>query len=417
MADNQDSGRQAQAFHSLVRLLESLGSSTEGMFSRLYNVLSARDKAVVDAQALQEYQSRAEAIRDRARRQTIEIARLTGILGQIEEGVVMQAPDGRIILMNEAAQQLIGSTKKLWESELGQIFRTAQGVPPVERQMQLVGEPQQVVINNHVLGVRLAALNNDEGAPLGTVMILRNMSEEIQGQLGDRLRDSFIGQLSHELRTPLTSIKGMSDVLLNLPEGKPPKRSFLEAINRNVATLDRMVVELLDLSEIAAGSFEVHQNHVRLDDIAFTVLKGYEDELEKAGLRATSMVINPGALGIQGDTRRLQWALGHLLDNAIKYTPFGGDVLIQMGHQRGQRVLVQVVDNGVGIAPEHLPRIFERFYRATPKDEQGQDIDPRGLGQGLYIAEAVVEAHGGYLSVNSEPGRGSIFTAEFPLVS
>ncbi|MFP4322176.1 MAG: hypothetical protein ACLFTK_06970, partial [Anaerolineales bacterium] len=100
----KDDGQQAQAFHSLVRLLESLGSSTEGLFARLYTVLSARDKAVVDAHALQAYQERAEAIRDRARRQTIEIARLTGILGQIDEGVIMQAPDGRIILMNEAAQ-------------------------------------------------------------------------------------------------------------------------------------------------------------------------------------------------------------------------------------------------------------------------------------------------------------------------
>ncbi len=413
----KDDGQQAQAFHSLVRLLESLGSSTEGLFARLYTVLSARDKAVVDAHALQAYQERAEAIRDRARRQTIEIARLTGILGQIDEGVIMQAPDGRIILMNEAAQGLIGSTKNLWQTELGQLFRAAHGVAPVQRQMQMVGEPQEIVINNRVLGARLAAINSDEGEHLGTVMIIRNISHQVEAQLGDRLRDSFIGQLSHELRTPLTSIKGMSDVLLNLPEGKPPKRSFLEAINRNVATLDRMVVELLDLSEIAAGSFDVRREPLRLDDIAFTVLKGYEDEIERAGLRATGMIANTEALTIHGDNRRLQWAVGHLLDNAIKYTPPGGDIIIQLGHQRRERVLLQVADSGVGIAPEHLPRIFERFYRATPKDAHGQDIDPRGLGQGLYIAEAVVEAHEGYLSVISEPGVGTVFTAEFPLAS
>lgn len=406
--------RHAREFRGLVWMLEQLGSAAENVFSRLYGVLSARDKVVVNAQSLKTYQARAEMIQERARRQTVEIARLTGILGVIDEGVIMQAPDGRIILMNEAARRLIGSSKNMWQSELGQLFREAHEVPPVERQMQLVGEPKRIAINNLVLGVRLAAINDEDGRHLGTVMLLRDVTQD---SLAEKLKDSFIAHMSHELRTPLTAIKGMSDVLLNIPEGKPPKRSFLEAISRNVATLDRMVVELLDISEISTGSFEIRHDPLKLDELAFTVLKGFEPAIAENQQHATSMIVNLPALRIMGDNRRLQWAVGHLLDNALKYTLPGGDITLQLGKVRGNRVMLEVSDTGVGIQPKDLPHIFERFYRGEARTPDGRLIDPRGLGQGLYIAEAVVRAHDGYLSVASVPGEGSTFTVELPIAS
>jgi two-component system phosphate regulon sensor histidine kinase PhoR len=409
-----DTDRHTREFYGLVRILEDLGRATEGVFSRLYGALTARDKVVVDAEALRRYQARAESIRDHARRQAIEIARLTGILGTIEEGVIMQAPDGRVILMNEAARQLLGSAQNLWRSELGQMFREAHHLPPIDNQMQMVGESRRVTVNNRVLGVRLAAINDKGGVHLGTVMLLRDVSQEM---VSNRLKDSFIAQMSHELRTPLTAIKGASDVLLNTPEGMPPQRRFLEAITRNVATLDRMVVELLDISEISGGSFQVRQDHLDLDEVTFTVLKGFEPAIVDHHLHATSMVTNPRALHILGDNRRLQWALGHLVDNAIKYTLPGGNIYIQLGKVRNNRVMIEVSDTGVGIQPQDLPRIFERFYRGQPRTPEGRVLDPRGLGQGLFIAEAVIQAHGGYISVASVPGEGSTFTVELPLAS
>jgi len=403
--------RQAREFRGFVRLLEELGSSAEHVFSRLYGVLSARDKVVVDSHALDAYKNKAEAIRDRARQQTNEIARLTGILGVLDDGVIMQDPQGRIILMNEAARQMLGSAKNFWQTELGQFFKAGQGAAPVEQQMQVVGKPQRVTLNDRILGVRLAAINSEEGNHLGTVMLLHDASDV---SVGERLKDSFIAQISHELRTPLASIKGMSDVLLNTPEGKPPSRKFMEAISRNASLLDRMVVELLDISEISDGSFQIVHEPLELDELAFNVLKGFEPELAKHGLRARGMVVNTQALHIQGDNRRLQWAVGHLVDNAIKYTPNGGQVALRVGKMRGDRVMLQVADSGVGISPKDLPRIFERFYRGEARTPDGKVIDPRGLGQGLYIAQAVIEAHGGYVSVASIPGEGSTFTVELP---
>lgn len=403
---------QAHHFVGLVRVLNDLGNAAESVFARLYSGLSSRNKVREEADSFQQYQERAERIQERARRQTIEIARLTGILGKLDEGVIMQGADGRIILMNETARRLIGSTRHFWNSDLGTLFERTENIRPVDSQMQLVGEPMRVMVNDKALDVKLAAINDQKGEHLGTVMLMHDAAHQ---SVADKLKDSFIGQMSHELRTPLASIKGASEVLLNLPEGQPPNRKFLEAISRNVATLDRMVVQLIDISELSRGNMEVRSDALALDELTFTVLKGYEPRILKSHLHTTSMITNHRALQIQGDNRRLQWALGHLIDNAVNYTLPGGDIVIQMGKIRDQQVLLEIEDNGVGIQAKDLPFIFDPFYRGEARAQNGTLLDPRGLGQGLYIAQSVIKAHGGSVSVASVPGQGSTFTVALPL--
>jgi two-component system phosphate regulon sensor histidine kinase PhoR len=403
---------QAHHFVGLVRVLNDLGNAAESVFARLYSGLSSRNKVREEADSFQQYQERAERIQERARRQTIEIARLTGILGKLDEGVIMQGADGRIILMNETARRLIGSTRHFWNSDLGTLFERTENIRPVDSQMQLVGEPMRVMVNDKALDVKLAAINDQKGEHLGTVMLMHDAAHQ---SVADKLKDSFIGQMSHELRTPLASIKGASEVLLNLPEGQPPNRKFLEAISRNVATLDRMVVQLIDISELSRGNMEVRSDALALDELTFTVLKGYEPRILKSHLHTTSMITNHRALLILGDNRRLQWALGHLIDNAVNYTLPGGDIVIQMGKIRDQQVLLEIEDNGVGIQAKDLPFIFDPFYRGEARAQNGTLLDPRGLGQGLYIAQSVIKAHGGSVSVASVPGQGSTFTVALPL--
>jgi two-component system sensor histidine kinase ResE len=233
--------------------------------------------------------------------------------------------------------------------------------------------------------------------------------------ISDRLKDQFVTHMSHELRTPLTAIKGMSEVLLAMPEDRPPNRKFLEAISRNAAILDRMIVELLDISEIGAGSFAVREQDVDLPALVIKVILGLRSRIEKAELQLSFAVTNARRLTLLGDDRRLQWAIGHLIDNAIKYTEPGGEILVQVGRIRDGYALVEVSDTGVGISPRDLPHIFERFYRGEARTPDGRVIDPRGLGQGLFVARAVAEAHGGYLSVATALGEGSTFTMALPL--
>lgn len=412
-------GDNTQQFRGFLRVVNELGTATDTLFKRIYGSLSRRRKTLVDTEALRRAQSHARALQRRTRIQSQELARLTGVLAVLNEGVVMQDTQGRIVLMNQSAKQLLGSVNAFWESPLGHMFRdystsledepntTITGLEPL-------GESEMVEVNDQKLGVRLARVFSNRGNVLGTVMVIGDVRQP--DTLTDRLKTSFITQMTHELRTPLTSIKGMSDVLLSMPEGRPPKRSFLEAIGRNVAVLDRMIVELLDLSEIEADNFQVRQDPVRLDEQIFAVIQGMEPRLNKAKLSVNVMVQNSDALNTSGDARRLQWALGHLIENAIQYTPAGGSIIVQVGRVRGNYVTISIIDTGVGIREEDLPTIFTRFSRGEARTAEGKVIDPRGLGQGLYIAKAVTEAHGGKIEVQSELQRGSTFTITLPIL-
>lgn len=398
----------------LLRLVDDFGSAAERFFGRVYRGLSRKKQRTGDLSPAPE-PDQLTALRQANRELTARVrdaqniaARLQAVFASINEGVVVQDTEGRIVLINDAAYNLIGTMKAFWESDLGRMFESANKTNAVaDSELEPIGVPGRIQVNNRILGAQLAKVATPDGASLGSLIVLRDMTKEA---LAERLKDEFITQITHELRTPLTAIKGMSEVLLNQPTDRPPNRKFLEAIGRNAAILDRMIIELLDISEISAGSFAVRQQELALDELILDVIKGQEPRIKKANLNVGLMVANREQIKITGDDRRLQWAIGHLLDNSINYTPKGGTIRIRVGLLKNERILIDVIDNGVGISNKDLPHIFERFYRGEAKTTAGKTIDPRGLGQGLFIARAVAEAHGGYLVVSSTVGQGTKLT-------
>lgn len=393
---------------SMMQSVDALGSNTGRLFERLYGGLRRKSRS---ADAERTAQATIRQLQDMTASQSTDIARLTGVLAAISEGVIMQDNQGAVVLMNQAARDLLGSTRAFWDSDLGKMFAAARQQTTLDGEITL-GKAQRVEVNDRVIGAQIAIVADPQGNRLGTVLMLRDVTRDA---LSDRLKDQFVTQMSHELRTPLAAIKGMSEVLLAMPEDRPPNRKFLEAISRNAAVLDRMIIELLDISEIGAGSFAVREQEVRLPQLAFNVIQGLESRIRRAELSLGVMVVNDQRLTIIGDDRRLQWALGHLIDNSIKYTEAGGQIAVAIGRRREGYLLIEVSDTGVGISPRDLPHIFERFYRGEARTPSGKIIDPRGLGQGLFVARAVAEAHGGYLSVASRVGEGSTFTLALPV--
>jgi signal transduction histidine kinase len=415
----RDDETQDRAARGVLYFVDEFGGATQSFFERLYRGLSrkrASEKGhtpLPDPDNLSALRQANRELTARVHEAETSAARLQAVFARIDEGVIMQSPEGRIVLMNDAAYRLLGSIKAFWESDLGRMFKRAHERANGGPEMEPVGDPIRVQINDRILGAQLAAVSGTRGSALGTLIVLRDVTREA---LADRLKDQFITQISHELRTPLTAIKGMSEVILSQPEGKPPNRKFLEAIARNAAVLDRMIIELLDLSEISAGSFSIRREAVLLDELVLTALRGREAQINKAGLRMGLLLSGHRERPeVRGDERRLAWAVGHLLDNAIHYTQSGGLITIRIGQRKHEHLLMDVIDTGVGISERDMAHVFERFYRGEARTREGKTIDPRGLGQGLFIARAVAEAHGGYLIANSTPGYGSKFTLGLPL--
>lgn len=410
--------------NTMITRVNVFGAITEKLFSRLYSGLRKRsDAGEIDRRKLEETQrqknriivERNKQLRQALHRHETEVSRLNGILATIDEGIIMQDMEGRIVLINQSAQKLLGTQKNFWESELGTLFDAYRDVVKVDAELAPLGEPTRIQVNNRILGAQLAAVADNNGERLGTMIVLRDVTHDT---MLERLKDQFATAISHELRTPMTVIKGVSEVIAGSEPGAPINNRLLDTLTRNVDTLDRMVVELLDISEMGAGTFSVRQDAVKIEPLLWSVVNSMAMELKRAKLDVAFMARDVDQLVVEGDDQRLRWAFGHLLQNAIRYTEPGGHILIAMGIDEENPVYltVDMIDTGVGIAEKDLPHVFERFYRGEPRTTSGKLLDPRGLGQGLFVARTVTSAHGGTLMVRSVPGDGSAFTMMLPIV-
>jgi two-component system phosphate regulon sensor histidine kinase PhoR len=224
----------------------------------------------------------------------------------------------------------------------------------------------------------------------------------------ERVRQEFLTNVSHELRTPLTAILAFVETLEDGALEEPgTARRFLSVIRRNAERMRVLISDILELSAIEAGTVAVEPAEAPLSSLVNECFTALASRAEARGVRLVNDVGRD--VRVRADARRLEQMLVNLVDNAVKYTREGGEV--RVSHERaGARDRVHVADTGEGIAAEHLPRIFERFYRA----DAARSRELGGTGLGLAIVKHLARAHGGEATARSEPGRGSTFTIEIP---
>ena len=280
-----------------------------------------------------------------------------------------------------------------WLSVLGRAFHDEQGRP------------------DRMLGVALDVTAQKQAEEERAQLLAREQAARAEAQAATRAKDDFLAVLSHELRTPLQSMLGWTHVMrAHLLDGRLVQKG-LATMERNVKTQAQLVEDLLDVSRIVAGTLRLEQRRVAPEHVVTGALESARVAADAKSIQLDA-AIESVAGTVLGDADRLQQVVSNLLTNAVKFTPIGGRVSVRLGRE-GASARIVVEDSGRGIAPDFLPRVFDRFRQA----ESGTTRRHGGLGLGLAIVHHLVEAHGGQVKAESPgEGRGATFTVTLPLV-
>jgi two-component system phosphate regulon sensor histidine kinase PhoR len=329
------------------------------------------------------------------------------ILDAMQEGVAVIDRDGRIVLVNPALRSmlLLGADavgKLLIETvrhaQLDGLLASARDASddgPLE--IDLPGlKPRRVLAH-------AAPLSGDEE---GLLIVFVDVTEL---RRLESLRRDFVANASHELRTPIAAVRSATETLRDGALDEPDAAiRFVDIIDRNAQRLQSLVEDMLELSKLESNEFKLKRERVELGSVVPIVLALFRERAEKKGVRLAAELPRE-ATAVLGDARALEHVLLNLVDNAVKYCPHGTRVIVKASRQ-GDRVKLVVADDGPGIPAEHLPRVFERFYRV----DAGRSRELGGTGLGLSIVKHMVEAMRGRVSVEAEVGRGSTFTVSLP---
>jgi two-component system phosphate regulon sensor histidine kinase PhoR len=340
-------------------------------------------------------------------------ARMGAMLDSMIEGLMVIDARGRITLANRAAERLFSFSRMMVGGTLLEVIRHHEvaaianrvnaGEDVVEHEVRL----ESPVLR--VLQISAVALRDAADAPAGAVLVFHDVTRlrELEG-----LRQDFVANVSHELRTPLSLIKSAAETLIDGGKNDAAALTrFLEIIDKNANRLTLLIDDLLLLAQIDSGRVELRLEPVVL---GAAVQDALEDFAAKAKTRGVTLVHEvPTGLVARADPNRLRQVLANLIDNAIKYGSANGRVVGRGRALEDGRVELSVRDDGPGIPPEAVARIFERFYRV----DKARSREQGGTGLGLAIVKNVITAHGGEVRVESTLGAGTEFFVTLPAVT
>ncbi len=340
---------------------------------------------------------------------TYERSERDTIMKSISDAILAVNIEQKPLFFNSKFSLIFPMIHKNKSSKLRDIFQDPQLISAFENAL-LLGRVEKIkaIKLEQASGLRYYSLSvspfhaaNKE--VFGVVGVFHDVTELKEAE---QIRIDFVANVSHEIRTPLTSIKGYADTLRgDLAAGRAITPELIDPIIRNCERLANITNDLLDLSTLDAKQ-GIEKESILLFDLTQKVFSHLQNNFEK---RLQNVTWTCDCLDINGDSHRIEQVLTNLLDNASKYTPVGGHIKIRWFCEE-KIVVLEVSDNGPGIAQEHVARLFERFYRV----DKGRSRNLGGTGLGLAIVKHIMLGHGGTVSVTSELGKGSVFRCEFP---
>src|ERR1044071_3327149 len=348
-------------------------------------------------------------------------ARLDSILASMTDALWVYDASGQVVSVNEAALTMFGLGSRTEAIQLGGFdafhLRYPDGRPiprddfPHARALRGLTVPDYLAIGRHLisnkdLDLSIAAAPIESNGIVGAVLVIRDITalQEL-----DRKKDEFLSVASHELRTPLTTIKGYTQLLSQTVNDLPPEErsTYLTAVLGEIDRMMGLISELLDVSRIETNRLQIHPQPIRWKEVIDRRASAFRVQHPARNIRFDATV---DEMTIHVDPDRMRQVVDNLLSNALKYSPDGTDIDVVVTRADGA-IMTSVIDSGIGIPRDEIPQLFERFPRA-------RNVSSRyygGLGLGLYIARAIIEAHTGVIHVASEEGQGSTFTIKLPL--
>jgi len=342
---------------------------------------------------------------------------LETVLSSMTEGVIAVDLDEKVLYMNGAAQkQLDIEQYDVQGKGLLEVVRNIELLRFIQHTLSQDEQTEKTIVfhlgkkDERILQVHGAQLFEAKKKKIGALVVINDVSRLLRLE---NLRRDFVANVSHELKTPITSIKGYVETLLD-ETGEHPQhvKDFLEIIGKQTNRLQAIVEDLLSLAKIeqkSDGREQMVLEKGRIIDVLHAAIEACSVKAADRNIQISLHCDEQARAMINGPL--LEQAVINLLDNAIKYSKPGGAVRIDTGSSE-KEILLSIKDNGLGIAPAHLARLFERFYVV----DKGRSRESGGTGLGLAIVKHIVQAHGGNVTVESEPNNGSIFTIYLPKV-
>ncbi|WP_156860825.1 phosphate regulon sensor histidine kinase PhoR [Casimicrobium huifangae] len=337
-----------------------------------------------------------QSLRDR----DAEIAQRKQITNAVPDGLFLLDNGGRIIWCNQAA--LVMHSLDAFR-DMGKPIAQLIRAPEFARYLDDDTQPEPVV----TLGGRSIAFHLERGSEGARLLLTRDVTER---EKLDRMRRDFVANVSHELRTPLTVVGGFVETLTDLPLEPDERNRYLQLIANQTTNMRRLVEDLLTLARLENDQLPPEATQIDLALVARDALA--DAEALSAGAHTFEATIAPAHL--LGSVGELRSALGNLLSNAVRYTPAGGRITLNVAAHANGEIVVEVKDSGVGIAAEHIPRLTERFYRV----DRSRSRETGGTGLGLAIVKHVAQRHRAKLEIESTVGgeqHGSTFRLRFPV--
>ncbi len=342
-------------------------------------------------------------------------------LRSLADGLALVGPRGQVSYWNAQAEELFAlSSAEVFGADDQALYqalseRTSDPSDSLGRMRGACDRPEAMPIveltvtrpRERVIEAQWFGLEESEGRRPGYGVLFRDVTRDKQL---DRMKNQLLSIVSHELRTPLAAIKGFTTTLLrdDVRWDDATQRDFLRIIEEETDRLGELIDNLLDMSQIEAGALRIEKEPVQLRNL----VREAKDRAQRRTETHWFVMDMPGVLPrVWADSRRIRQVLNNLLENAIKYSPGGGQITITC-ELEGDHVVVGVADQGKGIDPEFRERIFERFFQV----DAGSTRKTGGSGLGLSISKGIIEALGGKIWVESAPGGGSVFRFTLPII-